>query len=84
MMSPLLCIRDFYPYLSGQADSSPIVRDSSRSLANASIIEIVASIYRPFSVNAFGSTDEYLSLSRRSKFLTTSCFSSTLSCSIYP
>lgn len=92
---PLLCIRDFCPYLSGQADSSPIVRDSSRSLANASIIEIVASIalspfrivasiYRPFSVNAFGSTDEYLSLSRRSKFLTTSCFSSTSSCSIYP
>lgn len=47
-------------------------------------LKIVASIYRPFSVNAFGSTDEYLSLSRRSKFLTTSRFSSTSSCSIYP
>lgn len=53
MISPLFSISDFCVNLSGLADSSPMVRDSSRSLAKASIMAMVVYVaLSPFSIVA--------------------------------
>ena len=94
MSSPLLLINGFCFDLSGSCAIWLTMRESSRILANVStmamvvstaflLFRIVASMYKPFSVKATGKTVECFNLLNRSKFLTSSNFSSFVVSIIY-